>query len=277
MNQVSNKLSIRIMAFSIVCAVAVGFTTAPVGAAITMVNTLVAETASAFEKGVEFPLLGLHDSKPTFISARVFKWTQQPDNPYVLEPTEDFTVYPQLLRMGSDSRKSVMIKATKPLAVGAEGYYRIVLREFDRADGTDITPPDDTPSMAIATKPQASIPMIVRGPPSLKSAPLQVVGVRDASPPGANAKAALGAPISLLTLFNPGQVYERVVAISNNEPINPGSQYLGYVLAGHRIDIGMKRVKSGDHITVQYVIGADAKVDWTSRSDSRKTTSFVVP
>ena len=275
MKCVTGKLR-RGVAAAAVVSIAAGLAFGPVSAAITMVDTLVAKPAAAFEKGVEFPLLGLHDSKPTFIAARVFKWTQRPDDAFVLEPTEDFTVYPQLLRMGADSRKSVTIKATRPLPADAEGHYRIVLREFDRADGTDAPPEESGAAMAMVAKPQASIPMVVRGPATLKSAPLQVAGVRD-TPPPKNPMAGAEMPGSLLTLYNPGQVYERIVAIAKNEQVGPGNQVLTYVLPGQRIDVGMKGLKSGDRLTVQYVIGPDAKVDWTAKTDDRKTVSFVVP
>lgn len=179
--------------------------------------------------------------------------------------------------MGQDSRKSLFIKATKLLPTGSEGYYRIVLREFDRADGTDTPPEENAPAMSLVAKPQASIPMIVRGPSSLQSAPLQVTGVRPAPPQTGAGEASSIKSVTLLTLYNPGAIYERIVAISKNEPVGPGNQYLGYVLSGQKVDVGMQDVKSGDHITVQYVIGADAKVDWTSKTDDRRTTSFIVP
>ncbi|MBN8804222.1 MAG: molecular chaperone [Sphingopyxis terrae] len=245
--------------------------------AITVQNTLVAETPEDFEKGVAYPLIGLHGADPTYLSVRVYKWTQRGDDMYVLEPTDDFTVFPELVRIGSDSRKSVTIKAAKSLPRDHESDYRIILREFDRADGTDNPPPDDAPAMALRLKPQASVPMIVRAPKSAQPAPMAIEGVRNA-PPLTEREKAIGMqePGQLLTLRNPGAIYQRIVAIGVNEPAGEKNQVVGYVLPGQSVDLGMS-LKPGDRIEVMYVNGPDARVDLKSgRPDDRKFVSWTV-
>ena len=106
-------------------------------AAITFEKTFIRLPAAAFEKGIDFPLLGLHEENETrYISVRVFKWEQRDNEQIVLSPTDDFTVFPQLVRVTTDSRKTIRIKANRPLKNEKESYYRIVLEEFDRPDLT---------------------------------------------------------------------------------------------------------------------------------------------
>ncbi|MCW2387188.1 P pilus assembly chaperone PapD [Sphingobium sp. B11D3B] len=261
-----------LLAFLSIAALSVG----NAQAAITVEKTLVAETPEAFEKGVAYPLIGLHGADPTYLSVRVYKWTQRGDDMYVLEPTDDFTVYPELVRISSDTRKSVTIKAAKPLQRGTEGDYRIVLREFDRADGTDNPPPESEAMMTLRVKPQASVPMIVRAPAAARALPLEIEGMREAPPPSAAEKASGARPGQLLRLRNPGPVYQRIVALGVNQPAGEKNQLVGYVLPGQSIDLNVP-LKQGDRVEVLYASGPDAKVDLRSqRPDDRQVVSWTV-
>lgn len=53
-----------------------------VQAAIVMEKMLLAETQEAFEKGVAFPLRGESGADATYLSVRVYKWKQSPDEMY---------------------------------------------------------------------------------------------------------------------------------------------------------------------------------------------------
>ena len=240
-------------------------------ASITVEKMLLAETPEAFEVGVSYPVVGEHDAPPTYLSARVYKWTQTPDNMYVLEPSDDFSVFPELVRISPDTRRVVTIKASKPLPRGREGEYRIVLREFDRADGTDNHAPDEA-VMGFRVKPQVSVPMIVRAPASAQAAPLVVEGVFEAR--AQQGGAGDGKPRYALRVRNSGSVYQRIVAVGINEAAGERNQMLGYVLPGQSIDLTVK-VKPGDHVEVMYVSGPDAKVDIRSqKADDRKVVSW---
>ncbi len=56
-----------------------------VQAAIVMEKMLLAETYEAFEKGVAFPLRGETGAAATYLSVRVYKWKQSPDDMFSLE------------------------------------------------------------------------------------------------------------------------------------------------------------------------------------------------
>ncbi|WP_375250307.1 molecular chaperone [Sphingomonas sp.] len=247
----------------------------PGDAAITVEKTLVADTPDAFDKGVAYPLIGLHDAAPTYLSARVYKWTQRGSDMYVLEPTDDFTIFPELLRIGSDTRKTVTIKAVRPLPRDRESDYRLVLREFDRPDGTDNPPPENEAAAAIRVKPQASVPLFVRAPKGAAPAPLAVTGWRDSPPPSEIEKKGGAQPHQLLTLRNPGAIYQRIVAVGINEPASEKNQLLGYVLPGQSVDLPLK-LKRGDRIEIIYVNGPDAKVDIrTDKPDDRQHLTWT--
>lgn len=247
-----------------------------VEAAITVEKMLIAERPEVLEKGVPFPILGLTDAEPTFVSVRVYKWIQRPDDQFVLEATDDFSIYPELVRISADMRRNIMIKAKRPLPRDRESQYRIVLREFDRADGTDNPPEEQQVGMGFRVKPQASLPMIVRGPANAASAPMVVDGLYDA-PALTPVEIKGGAkPSKLLRVRNPGAVYQRIIAVGINAAAGEKNQQLGYVLPGQAVDLNV-RVKSGDSIEVAYVIGPDAKVDITGKKrDDRKTVNWIV-
>lgn len=244
-------------------------------AAITVEKTLVAETPEAFEKGVAYPLIGLHGATPTYLSARVYKWTQRGTEMYVLEPTDDFTVFPELVRVGSDTRKNVTIKANKPLPRDKESDYRIILREFDRADGTDVPTDSEAAGMTLRVKPQASVPMIVRAPKSAQSQPLVIDGLRDAPPPTEIEKKGGARPHQLLKVHNPGAIYQRIVALGINEAASEKNQMVGYVLPGQTLELPLS-AKRGDKIEILYVNGPDAKIDIrNTKADDRQLATWV--
>lgn len=246
----------------------------PARAAIVMEKMMLAETQEAFEKGVAFPLRGESGAGATYLSVRVYKWKQSPDDMYLLEQTDDFAVFPELVRIASDTRRTVTIKATRPLPREQESHYRIILREFDRADGTDV-PPEDMAAVGFRIKPQVSLPMIVRAPATLRPGRMSVVGLFDAP---AEVRSDGGKrPGKLLQLRNDGPIYQRVLAIGVNEPAGETNQRLLYILPGQVVNTELD-ARSGDRVEVLYTTGPDAKVDIRqNKPDDRQIANWVVP
>lgn len=245
-----------------------------VQAAIVMEKMLLAETQEAFEKGVAFPLRGENGADATYLSVRVYKWKQSPDEMYSLEQTDDFAVFPELVRIASDSRRTVTIKATRPLPREQESHYRIILREFDRADGTDI-PPEDMAALGFKIKPQVSLPMIVRAPATVRPGQMAVMGLIDDPAPIRNP--GIAKRRKLLQLRNDGPIYQRVLAIGVNEPAGETNQRLLYILPGQVVNTELE-ARSGGRIEVLYATGPDAKVDIRqNKPDDRQIATWVVP
>lgn len=248
-----------------------------VHATITFTKFMIAENLEAFSKGVEFPLVGLSTDKPTFVAARVYKWTQREDNMYVLQPTEDFSVYPQLLRMSPSSRRSITIKSTASLPSDKESFYRILLKEFDRADGADVRRDQESSELNVTIKPTISLPIVVRGPSTLKPEDLIVESIKTTNGESVNQGGEGGRRVtSSILLYNPGEVIGRIHAIGINAPPGKSNQFNGYILPGQRVAVPVD-AKLGDEIRIAYSIGIDAKVNMNEeKKDDRKIMSVVV-
>ena len=245
-------------------------------ATITFTKFMVAETPAAFAKGVVFPLIGLSTDKPTFVAARVYKWTQRKDNMYVLEATDDFTVYPQLLRMSPSTRKSIMIKSTVPLAADNESFYRIILKEFDRVENQDVIREQESSGLNVTVKPTVSLPLVVRGPSSLKAEDLVVESIRAGNAFSPKRGGAIDESKTMLVLYNPGKVLQHIHAIGINVSPGRSNQFNGYVLPGQRVAVPAN-ANPGDEIKIAYSIGVDAKINMNSdESDDRRILSVFV-
>lgn len=273
MNPWKNVLSTAFLAVPVL-AIALASTTSVAQAAIVMEKMLLAETPDAFEKGVSFPLRGESGAQATYLSVRVYKWSQTPENMYSLEPTDDFAVFPEMVRISADSRRTVAIKATRPLPRDKESHYRIILREFDRADEAEKAA-EDTAALGFQIRPQVSLPMIVRAPASVRPGLMSVVGVTDA--PASSSPTGEAKPSKLLRLRNDGPVYQRVLAIGVNEPAGETNQRLLYLLPGQIVQTALY-AGSGDRIEVLYTSGPDAKADIRqNKSDDRQAVNWIMP
>ncbi len=128
--------------------------------ALTFDKTLVVATVEQLQKGVTFPLLGLNEEATRFVSVRVFEWHQDKVSNVILKPTSAFDVFPQLLRVPRDSRRTVTIKL-RPGEVSS-GFYRLVLEEFDSLQAADEAGREQSQStVGVVTKPKVTIPMVI--------------------------------------------------------------------------------------------------------------------
>lgn len=140
----------------------VGITVSNFAGAVTFEKTFVTARAGDLEKGISFPVLGLDSKEPKFVSARLYKWTQSKLEQVELHPTNDYTVFPQLMRVTEGSRKVIRIKGAPKSKLSGQSFYRIVLEEYDRPDGTDSPVIADASSgMTVRVKPIVTIPMVV--------------------------------------------------------------------------------------------------------------------
>lgn len=68
---------------------------------------------------------------PMGAQVRVFKWSQTPDDEYVLEPSNDLIVSPPIVQMAPGLTQEVRVLRAGPAAANApESYYRVLVDEL---------------------------------------------------------------------------------------------------------------------------------------------------
>jgi P pilus assembly chaperone PapD len=220
-------------------------------AAISFEKTSVVATRAQFEQGVEFPVMGMHGATTTFLSVRVFKWEQSDTDTTILAPNDDFTVYPQLVRMAPDSRVVVRIKTKRPLPQNGELHYRIVLEEFDRPDGTNAPEPANQAGISVKFRPKATLPMVVANGQDEQDAELKILDIRHEHLSDTSQK-------TVVRLRNDGTTLLRVTSFQIDA--EPGINALIYVLPGSTVNVPWPRKLHSDaHLLVTYRVGMSMK------------------
>jgi fimbrial chaperone protein len=147
------------------------------------------------------------------MQAEVFLWKQKPDGTDDLQPTQDLVLAPPILKLAKGARQVVRLANLRPVPVGDQQTYRLIVREVPEALA-------QTPGVKIQVALAFSLPVFI-------------------TPPGAKRDLACSAtrsgPSSLLaTCENRGQAYAQA---ANFTLITPSGNTLatadvkgGYIL-----------------------------------------------
>lgn len=184
-------------------------------AAITFEQPYVFVSEQEARDGAALPLSGGDDKQFTYISVRIFKWSQNENEEFILTPTDDIAVYPQLVRVEKESKVNVRFVWNSASARQDGTYYRIILQEFDS--------PLDKPEVEEATgfvlkfRPKVSLPLII-GSEKATDAKVVVQSVRAVTQPaegkdGTLDKAVATKAATQIQLYNEGGTYARVLGI----------------------------------------------------------------
>jgi fimbrial chaperone protein len=70
---------------------------------------------------------------PLVMQAEIFQWKQKVDGTDELVPTEDLVLAPPILRLAGGTRQVVRLANLRPVPVGEQQTYRLIIREIPEA------------------------------------------------------------------------------------------------------------------------------------------------
>ena len=232
----------------------------PALASINFGNPYVFASQAEAEKGISLPLYGGSEREVSYVSVRVYRWTQTADDAYALEPAPEVAVFPQMVRLEPQARASVRLSWSRSPTPIDERYYRLVLEEFDRpAEGNA---GKDTAVLGFRVRPRASLPMVIYSRNDLAPAQFTaktttvMIEASRTSAEEANAKADGEKKMveqRVVRVSNSGATYGRVTGFRDAK----GTVYnaMVYVLPGSTVDVDLPPVADTTGLELLYTSG----------------------
>ncbi len=237
-------------------AAAVVLVATPASASINFVNPYVFASQAEAEKGISLPLYGGSDREVSYVSVRVYRWVQKEDDAYAFEPAPEVAVFPQMVRLEPSTPASVRLAWSRSAPVD-ERYYRIVMEEFDRPDGTNVK--EDKAFIGFRVRPRASLPLVIYGRdnvvPAQLTASLATKMVEEEAEPAADGTPTPPKKVEqrIVRIGNNGATYGRVIGFRDNKGAVHDAMI--YVLPGGTVELPIPGIEDLTGLELLYTSG----------------------
>lgn len=228
----------------------------PASASINFVNPYVFASQQEAEKGISLPLYGGSDREVAYVSVRVYRWVQKDDDAYAFEPAAEVAVFPQMVRLEPNTPTSVRLAWSRSAPID-ERYYRLVLEEFDRPDGTNAE--RDKATIGFRVRPRASLPMVIHGrdnlAPAQLTASLATKMVEEQSAPDPDGKPTPAKQVEqrVVRIGNNGATYGRITGFRDNKGAVHNAMI--YVLPGSTVELPAPGIEDLTGLELLYTSG----------------------